>query len=138
MAAAALEHVGDGEIGPRLEKPGAGPRRRLPRAAQRGHGVLTSVRPEGSQRHHRFSLVLPVAELPGEGQQVPGQPFGFLITVLPHQRPAEPGQDLGSHPARRARQAQRRPQVIELPGKQQFLPEPGATPQHRSQPFGIT
>ena len=81
--------------------------------------------------------MLLVAELLGEGAQVQGHALGFRKAVLPLQRPAEPGEDLGPHQARRTRQAQRRVQVIELPGEQQILAEPGAVAEHRGHPFGI-
>ena len=81
--------------------------------------------------------MLLVAELFGEGTQVHSHPLGFRIAVLPLQRPAEPGEDLGPHQIRRARQAQRRTQVVKLPGEQQLLPEPGAAAEHQGHPFGI-
>ena len=81
--------------------------------------------------------MLLVAELFGEGAQVHGHLLGLRVAVLPLQRPAEPGEDLGPHQARRTGQAQRRVQVIELPGEQQLLPEPGAAAEHQGHPFGI-
>ena len=46
VTAGALERVGDGEVGPRLEQPEAGSPGRLLGAAQGGHCVLAPERPE--------------------------------------------------------------------------------------------
>ena len=84
-----------------------------------------------------FDPVLLVVELLGQGPQVHGHLLGFRVAVLPLQRPAEPGEDLGPRQVRRGRQALRRLQVVELPGAQQLLPQPGSAAEHQGHPFGI-
>jgi hypothetical protein len=133
MPTLALEHVAGGETSPHLELPAARSRRFRYGGPQRGGGVRSVVRALRGKQQHGFGLEFLIAELAGEGIQLFGGPADLIVMVFSPQRPAQLSQDLCAHPGRSSRQVQRRPQVIELTGEQQF-PAQARTPQQQAGP----
>ena len=129
VVAAAFEHVGNSGAGAHLELDGADTPGGLAHPQQRRDDVVALPGADLGERHQRFSLVLLVVEPPGQGGQLLGGPFRFLVAAPERQGPAELAEDLGAHPVRAAGQAQRRLQVVDRPGDQRLLAEHGAPQQ---------
>ncbi len=137
VAAAPLQHMAGGQVRPRLELTVADPHRLIPRAVQRGEGVLAAERAHRGQQHLRLGLALLVAQLAGQGAHLPGEPCRLLMPVLTPERPTHLRHDLRAQSARRGRQPQRLPQVIQLPGQQQLPPQSRPPQQRRCDPFPV-
>jgi hypothetical protein len=58
-----------------------GARRFIQCAAERRNGVLTFVRTDRGQQHHGFDLEILIAELAGEGAQLPGELFELATAI---------------------------------------------------------
>ena len=130
VVAAAFQHVSNSRAGAHLKLDGADTPGGLACLQQRRDDVVALPGADLGERHQRFSLVFLVAEPVGQGGQLLGGPFRFLVAAPEPQGPAELAEDLGAHPVRAAGQSQRRLQVVDRPGQQRLLAEHRAPQQH--------